>query len=490
MGYSYSPKCLELDFSHLGAKRVGYARHRNLPKRGDQVRTLPATMIRVLAPVAPLFSKRVWQHAQVLVAGAILAPGARTVSSTLRAMGLEREKRFHRYHRVLSQASWSSLKAGRVLLGLLVEAFVAEGDPLVVGIDETLERRYGKKISAKGVYRDPVRSTQENFVKSSGLRWVCVMLLVEIPWASRVWALPFLSALAPSERYAAKRGRRHKKITEWAWQLLLVVRRWYPQREIVAVADRAYASLKLLERCRKLGNPITFITRLRLDAALYEPAPPRRPGQRGRPRLKGERLPNLSEVAEDPNTVWKLTTIANWYGERERMVEISSATAVWYSTGLFAVPVRWVLVRDPQAQFKTQALLCTDLNADPQKIVCWFVMRWQLEVTFQEVRKHLGFETQRQWSEMAIRRTTPALLGLFSLVSLFAHGRMRQAAGAFRQAAWYHKSHPTFADALALVRKELWAQEETFCGLPADTETVKVPKAFMKRLTDTLCYAA
>ncbi len=480
----------KLDFSHLGAKRVGYARHRNLPKRGDQVRTLPATMIRVLAPVAPLFSKRVWQHAQVLVAGAILAPGARTVSSTLRAMGLEREKRFHRYHRVLSQASWSSLKAGRVLLGLLVEAFVAEGDPLVVGIDETLERRYGKKISAKGVYRDPVRSTQENFVKSSGLRWVCVMLLVEIPWASRVWALPFLSALAPSERYAAKRGRRHKKITEWAWQLLLVVRRWYPQREIVAVADRAYASLKLLERCRKLGNPITFITRLRLDAALYEPAPPRRPGQRGRPRLKGERLPNLSEVAEDPNTVWKLTTIANWYGERERMVEISSATAVWYSTGLFAVPVRWVLVRDPQAQFKTQALLCTDLNADPQKIVCWFVMRWQLEVTFQEVRKHLGFETQRQWSEMAIRRTTPALLGLFSLVSLFAHGRMRQAAGAFRQAAWYHKSHPTFADALALVRKELWAQEETFCGLPADTETVKVPKAFMKRLTDTLCYAA
>src|SRR5215217_350493 len=116
------------------------------------------------------------------------------------------------------------------------------------------------------------------------------MLLVEVPWASRVWALPFLSALAPSERYAAQRGRRHKKITEWAWQMLLVLRRWYPHRQIVAVADRAYASLKLLENCRRLSNPITFITRLRLDAALYEPAPPRRPGQRGRPRLKGERL--------------------------------------------------------------------------------------------------------------------------------------------------------------------------------------------------------
>lgn len=453
------------------------------------MRTLPVTMIRALAPFAPLFSKRVWQHVQVLVAGAILAPGCRTVSSALRAMGLDQYKRFHRYHRVLSRASWSSQEMSRVLLGLLVEAFVSEGDPLVVGIDETLERRYGRKIAAKGVYRDPVRSTHENFVKSSGLRWVCVMLLVEVPWASRVWALPFLSALAPSERYAAARGRRHKKITEWAWQLLLLVRRWYPEREIVAVADRAYASLKLLDRCRSVKTPITFITRLRLDAALYEPAPPRRPGQRGRPRLKGERLPNLSVVAEDPATVWRLTTIANWYGSGERMVEVSSKTAVWYSTGLFAVPLRWVLVRDPQGEFKTQALLCSDLEADPQKILSWFVMRWQLEVTFQEMRRHLGFETQRQWSDLAIRRTTPALLGLFSLITLFAHGRMAQAAGAFRRAAWYHKSYPTFADALAMVRKELWASA-TFCGSPAETDTVKVPRAFVERLTDAVCYAA
>jgi hypothetical protein len=316
------------------------------------------------------------------------------------------------------------------------------------------------------------------------------MLLVEIPWASRVWALPFLSALAPSERYADKRGKRHKKITEWACQLLLVLRRWYPQRQIVAVADRAYASLKLLERYRKLSDPITFITRLRLDAALYEPAPPRRPHQIGRPRIKGERLPNLSEVAQDPKTIWKPTTIANWYGSGERTVEVSSETAVWYSTGLPAVPVRWVLVRDPEGKFKPQALLCTDLDADPEQIVRWFVMRWQLEVTFQEVRRHLGFETQRQWSEMAIRRTTPALLGLFSLVTMFAHRQMREAAGTFRRAAWYQKRDPTFADALALVRKLLWAQEEIYYGSPAETETVKVPRAYVERLTDAVCYAA
>jgi len=246
-------------------------------------------MVQVLASFAPLFSKRVWQHAQLLLVGAILAPGRRTVGSALRAIGLDGFERFHRYHRVLSRARWSSLEASRILLGLLLEAFVGEG-PLILGIDETLERRYGKKIAARGVYRDPVRSTHETFVKSSGLRWVCAMLLVEIPWASRAWALPFLSALAPSERYAARRGRRHKKITEWAWQLLLVVRRWYPQREIVAVADRAYASLKLLDQCRKLGNPITFVTRLRLGCCPLRTGPATAPGPDRETAHKGRAL--------------------------------------------------------------------------------------------------------------------------------------------------------------------------------------------------------
>jgi hypothetical protein len=271
--------------------------------------TLPEEMIRVLAPFAPLFSKRDWQHVQLLT-GTILAPSKRTIASALRAMDLEDERRFCCYHRVLNRAVWSSREASRVLLGLLVEAFVAEG-LLVLGVDETLERRRGKKISAKGVYRDPVRSSREHFVKTSGLRWVCLTLLAEVPWASRVWALPFLSTLAYSERYAKEQGKRHKPFTEWAWQLLLLVRRWHSERKIVAVADRTYASLKLLDRCRRLSNPITFITRLRLDAALYEPAPPRYLGQLGRPRLKGERLPNLSVVAEDPSADWKLIEIAN-----------------------------------------------------------------------------------------------------------------------------------------------------------------------------------
>src|SRR5215212_9235016 len=175
------------------------------------MRTLPTTMIRVLVPFAPLFSERVFQHVQVLLAGAILAPGKRTVSSALRAMGLDRQRNFHRYHRVLSHARWSSTEASRVLFGLLVEALVPDG-PLVVGVDETLERRKGKKIRAKGIYRDPVRSSHSHFVKASGLRWVCVSLLAEIPWAGRVWALPFLCALAHSDELRTPPARVAKLI--------------------------------------------------------------------------------------------------------------------------------------------------------------------------------------------------------------------------------------------------------------------------------------
>jgi hypothetical protein len=319
-----------------------------------------------------------------------------------------------------------------------------------------------------------------------------VTLLAEIPWASRIWALPFLCALAHSERYAREQGKRHKPLTEWASQLLLLVRRWCPEREIVAVADSSYASLKLLDRCRNLSEPITFITRLRLDAALYEPAPPRYPGQIGRPRLKGERLPNLSILAEDPDTEWVPITVSDWYGGQQRTVEVISKTAIWYSTGLPAVPLRWVLIRDPQEKFETQALLCTSLDADPERVISWFVRRWQMEATFQEARQRLGFETQRQWSERAIRRSAPALLALFSLVTLFAHQHMSKGVHNVRRDAWYDKQAPTFSDALALVRKELWTTEQrmSFNESPREADTVKVPREFVERLTDAVCYAA
>ena len=449
--------------------------------------TLPPAMILLLRPFAPLFSKRVWSHVQILLMGALLAPAQRTVTAALRVMGLGQTPHFQRYHRVLNRASWSALAVSRVLLRLLVATFLPDG-PLVIGVDETVERRTGAKIAAKGVYRDAVRSSHSHFVKATGLRWVSLMLLVPIPWAKRVWALPFLTALAPSERYDAERGRRHKALTDWAWQLLLIVRRWWPVRAIVAVADHGYAALALLARCQALRQPITVITRLRLDAALYAPAPPRQPHQNGRPRKKGARLLSLAARVADPATDWTPLTVTHWYGHQERTVEIVSETALWYHAGE-SVLVRWVLIRDPQERFATQALLCTDRTVAPEQIIAWFVRRWQMETTFEEVRRHLGVETQRQWTDKAISRTTPALLGLFSLVTLLAHPQLTQRSGPMRQVAWYHKPSPTFADALALARQEIWSHE-TFRMSADDAEMVKVPRALLERFTETLCYVA
>jgi hypothetical protein len=230
------------------------------------------------------------------------------------------------------------------------------------------------------------------------------------------------------------------------------------------------------------------VTRLRLDAALYLPAPPRYPGQRGHPRRKGRRLPTLATVAAHPQPDGTSLTVAHWYGRGERAVAVAAATAVWYHTGLPPVPLRWVLIRHPQGQFAPQALLCTDRTAAPDPIVAWFVQRWQLEVTFEAARRQLGVETQRQWSDRAIQRTTPALLGLFSLVTLLVHAD-RATAHFIRQAAWYHTPLPTFLDALALVRRQLWGHT-LFRTSPRGDDLVKVPRALVARFADALCYAA
>ena len=231
-----------------------------------------------------------------------------------------------------------------------------------------------------------------------------------------------------------------------------------------------------------------MVVRFRLDAALYEPAAPRQPGQRGRTRKKGARLPTLAQVAANPHTRWQRQVVRYWYGERKRTIEITSGTAVWFHGGHPAVPLRWVIVRDPLGKFKTQALLCTDLQVKPQQIVEWFVQRWQLEVTFRDVREHLGVETQRQWSALAIARTTPALLGLYSLITVLAHRLAQRGMILTRRTAWYHKPRPTFSDAVAAVRFELW-RCPTFHISKANRDIAKLPAAVLKRFAFALCYS-
>ncbi len=452
------------------------------------MRDLPIAIIQVLRPFEWAFSERIWEWAKILVIGAILAPGKRTVTAALRVMGLRGERQFQNFHRVLSRATWSSRVVSRILLGLLLRAFVPVDAPVVVGVDEHIERRRGAKIAAKGIYRDAVRSSKSFFVKTSGLRWMSMMLLTSIPWAHRVWALPFLTVLAPSERYHLERGQRHKQLTDWARQMIMQLRRWLPDRQLVVVADRTYAALELLAACASLPQPVAIITRLRLDAALYDPAPPRTPGRRGAPRKKGARQPTLAQRAGEHATDWEEVSV-RWYGRTMRRVTLATGTAVWYHSGMPVVPLRWVLVTDPLGKFAPQALLSTDVTLTAPQIVEWFVWRWQLEVTFEEARAHLGIETQRQWSDLAILRTTPALLGLFSLVTLFAHQLLQDHELPARSAAWYPKPIATFADTLALVRQQLWPVEISWLS-PTESDIVEIPKTLFDRLTDTLAYAA
>ena len=337
---------------------------------------LPPALATVMVAFQPLFSKPVFERVLVLTVGALLAVRTRTVTAALRVTGRD-DASFSAYHRVLSRARWSCREAARVLLGLLIARFVPHG-PLIVGLDDTVERRWGPKIAARGIYRDPVRSSRGHFVKASGLRWLSLSVLAEVPWAGRVWALPFLTVLCPSERYyrSARSGRPRtpKKLTDHARQAVLQVARWLgetaPGRRLVVVADTGFAAIRLLAAMREHA---TVVTRLRLDAALYDPAPPRRSGTLGRPRKKGARQPTLAARLSDPATRWQRLVIGRWYGERERLVEIATGTAVWYHAGMPPVPLRWVIVRDPGGAVEPKGFLCTDRSVEPQAIIAWYV---------------------------------------------------------------------------------------------------------------------
>ncbi len=202
-------------------------------------------------------------------------------------MGLGKEKHFQNYHRVLNRAEWSCWRGSRILLDLLIKTFGLT-DELVIGLDETIERRRGEKIKAKGIYRDAVRSSKSFFVKTSGLRWLSFMLLTEVGFAGRVWALPFLTVLCASERYHREKGIRHRKLTERAKQAILLIKRWFPNKDLVFVGDGGFAVIDLLNAVRE---EVTVVSRIRLDAALYRKVRARRQGQMGRPRKKGKRLP-------------------------------------------------------------------------------------------------------------------------------------------------------------------------------------------------------
>ena len=442
--------------------------------------TLPAELLSLMVVFQPLFTKPTWDYAQVLLLGALLARGQRTVTACLRVVGLSQEKAFQNYHRVLNRARWSAGQASRILFGLLL-LLLPPGGVVVIGADDTIERRRGQQIKGVGCYRDPVRSSRKYVVKCFGLQWLSLLLLVKLPWSSRVWAWPFLTVLCraqqagqtakvwhtrrrrkrqqqPPAKAQAVRApatpRQHKTAIERLMILIRQVHRWLPERLVVLVVDGGFAAVKLALVCAATPN-LALVTRLRWDASLYHPPPASAAGQRGPMPSKGARQRSLKQWAQRRDTPWEEVEVA-WYGGQKKRLQLFARTALWYTPGEVPVPIRDVITRDPEGHLREEVFAGTKLDATPAQIIAWVVLRWSVETTFEEAREQLGLETQRQWSDLAIARTTPCLLGLFSLVVLLMQRLQPDGQVPVLTAAWYAKPEATFSDCLVLVRKHLW----------------------------------
>ena len=386
----------------------------------------------------------------------------------------------------LNRTQWSPWVLSKLLLALIIRLFVPEGMPLILAIDETLERRRGPKIKYKGWFRDPIRSTVNHVSKSLGIRWICLAILVSVPWSQWLWALPFMTIPALGPKTSDKLKKRHRTIVDWAMMMIEKVQTWQSDREIALVGDGSYAAVILVQRCQRLRRPVRLVSRLRLDACLHDFPGPQPKDKRGPKPKKGARLPNLAAVLADPKTCWQKLKVL-WYGAEEKEIEMVSGVCLWYRQGLTPVPIRWVLLRCPEDSFKPQAFFCSDPQVPAAQIIAWFIARWNIEVTFEELRAHLGFETQRQWSDKAIERTAPSLFGIFSLVVLMAkvlHPEILPV----RQASWYLKDEPTFIDALAAVRSDLW-RSINYRTSAQEADMALIPHAALFSLLEAACYS-
>lgn len=415
--------------------------------------SLSHNILSVLLPFSVLFSKPSWEKALMLLLGTLVCIGKRTVCSALRAMGLCNEAGFSKFHHLLNRTRWSSLRAAKILLFMLLP-LVQEGLPIVFFIDETLERRRGKKIKAKGYYRDAVRSSNSQLVKVSGLKWLTMTLSVRLPFIPRAFALPFLSVLEYSKKCDEHLKRRHKTTIDWACQMVSQVRRWLGrQKPFILVGDGGFAVGQLALDCICYG--VTLVSRLKMNAALFDFPPEKMPNKRGRRPSKGVRLMNFKQMLSLKNLPWKEAEIVGYNGIK-RLVRYVSNTCMWGADGSTPIPIRWVLVVDPTGKMDPLPLMSTDLLMTPEQMIELYVDRWSIEVMFEETREHLGVETQRQWSDKAIARCTPVLMGLYSLVFLMGNRLGQAELLKVEQTAWYQKKHPTFSDMLRAVRMTIW----------------------------------
>ena len=450
-------------------------------------------IILLLNAFAPSMTAPCFKNSLVLIFGAILAPGKRTVTSALKVLGIQ-DANFDKFHRVLSRNKWSPVEMSFILLDLLIRHFVPEGADLEFNLDETLERRQGKKIKWKAWYKDGVRSTGKNVVVSTGLRWLCLTILVKTPWCKRPWSLPFFVILVPSEKACARNNRPHRPGWKRAIFVMKRVKERYPDRKIHLCGDGGFAVVEFVRACQEIK--ISLTSRLRPDAGLYDYPSSQPSSKRGPKPLKGAKQMKLVDRLKSPKSLWT-SGVALWYGQKELNVMYLEGRCLWYTPGQDPVPIHWVLIRyqeegrkPGELVWKSASFFCSDLSPyiTALKIINRYPTRWNIEVTFEEIRAHLGFETQRQWSDTAIERTTPCLFGLFSLIVLMAKALHPEKLPVCTS-KWYQKEEATFSDALGAVRCHLWGKINN-TNSPFEGDMRLIPATIWDHMVETLCRAA
>jgi hypothetical protein len=433
----------------------------------------------LLLKFAAAFSSPTFERWLVLLVSAILTTGRRTVSNLLRTAGATAPGHSSSYHRVLSKRVWSLWSLARVLATVLLETWVPHGI-VALAVDDTVDEHRGKKVYGKACHRDAVRSTHSFTAYRWGHKWVVLSILVKFPFASRPWALPVLVALYRSAEWDRKHRRRHRTPVALARQLAAVLMHWFPDRAFRLTGDGGFATHELASFAGRHRRRLALVSRFRPDANLHAPAPPRRKGQSGRPRVKGRKTPSPQQIVARSK---RQRLSVSWYGGGTRRVEVVSSLGYWFKAGRGLVPVRWVFVHDLTGTHRDEYFFTTDVEMTPAQIVEAFTGRWSLEVTFGEMRAYVGLETTRGRTEHTVLRTAPCLFGLYSVIAvLYATLPIRLRHGS--AIGWAGKTQTTFSDAITTVRRWIWRDGVFATG--AHTATLsKLPQ----RLRTTLLYA-
>jgi hypothetical protein len=440
--------------------RRGLKRRRRLARKARATRrqlqhvhqALPEPAHSLFASLASAFTRPTFLRFVVLGLAAILTIGQRTVCNLLRTLGALAPGHPSSYHRFFSKRRWSCWRLARCLAGWVFDHLVPEGQVLLAG-DDTVAEHPGDKVFGKGCHRDPVRSTHSFTAFRWGHKWVVLAVLVRFPFTKRLWALPVLVALYHSEADDESAGRKHKTPQQLLRQLCCVLLRWFGQRSFVLTGDGNFATHELARvACRRRGG-VSLVCPVDPDANLYEPPPPY--SGKGRPRVKGDKVPTPQEKVAASQRRSRLNV--TWYGGGRRDVEVVSGTGQWYKSGHGLVAVLWVYVHDLTGTHRDSYFMTTEVTMKAQEVIETYTGRWNVETTFQEMRSYLGLETTRGWKEKTVLRAAPCLFGLYTLVACL-YSQLPREYARLRAVQWAGKQWVTFSDAITAVRRWLWVE--------------------------------